>query len=151
NVAAMDAAQLRAAWPFGSLVDVRPEMMAVVPVPVARADALKGEATLTYARVAHGMTPSTLARAFQLAGERYPKTGRPDKPDAGALVAAYRQAGDRRAPARQLESLATAPRLDPAFTGSIGDVAGRARSAMRQWLAVGAQPAALATPAAALE
>jgi GH25 family lysozyme M1 (1,4-beta-N-acetylmuramidase) len=52
NVAAMSAAELRAAWPFGGLIDVPADYLASIPVPVARDDALKGDVEITYADIA---------------------------------------------------------------------------------------------------
>lgn len=51
NVAAMTAEELRKAWPFGGLIDVPAEMLVSVPVPVARAEGLKGEVRIAYAEV----------------------------------------------------------------------------------------------------
>ena len=52
NVAAMNAAELRQQWPFGGLIDVPVDSLETVPVPIARADGLKGDVTITYASVA---------------------------------------------------------------------------------------------------
>lgn len=52
NVAPMDAATLRARWPFGGLIDAQPDYLASIPLPLSRAAGLAGNVTLTYATVA---------------------------------------------------------------------------------------------------
>ncbi|TIP97852.1 MAG: muramidase, partial [Mesorhizobium sp.] len=52
NVAPMDAAALRAQWPFGGLIDAQPDYLASIPLPLSRAAGLAGNVTLTYATVA---------------------------------------------------------------------------------------------------
>lgn len=51
NVAPMSAEGLRAAWPFGHLLDVPVEMMASVPLPISRLAALAGPVELQFASV----------------------------------------------------------------------------------------------------
>lgn len=51
NVAPMNAAELRAAWPFGNLIDVPLDYLASVPVPVPREEGLKGPVEIAYAEV----------------------------------------------------------------------------------------------------
>lgn len=52
NVAPVDAATLRAQWPFGGLIDMQPNYLASIPVPLSREAALAGNVTITYATVA---------------------------------------------------------------------------------------------------
>jgi GH25 family lysozyme M1 (1,4-beta-N-acetylmuramidase) len=85
NVAAMTAAELRDAWPFGQLVDVPAEMIATVPVPLARRLALAGAAKLTYARVEAGEPLTIMAVAFRVAGNRYPPGKRSTGPRPAAV------------------------------------------------------------------
>jgi GH25 family lysozyme M1 (1,4-beta-N-acetylmuramidase) len=56
NVAPMDAAELRAQWAFGGLIDVPADYLASIPVPVSREAGLAGNVSITYASVA---TPPT--------------------------------------------------------------------------------------------
>lgn len=70
NVAPMDMAELRAKWPFGGLIDVPPDYLASVPVPVARADALKGNFAITYASVAAPPTLEELAAVLRTGWQR---------------------------------------------------------------------------------
>lgn len=83
NVASMTPEELRAAWPFGALVESSIDLIASVPVPVSRATALAGEVTIAYAPVEWPRAATVLAAAFAAAGERYPKEqgGSPPKPD----------------------------------------------------------------------
>lgn len=64
NVAAMSAVELRAAWPFGGLLDVPPDTLLSVPIPVSREDGLKGNVTIAYADVAPLPTPGELSAAL---------------------------------------------------------------------------------------
>ncbi|WP_413813591.1 glycoside hydrolase family 25 protein [Mesorhizobium sp. Root157] len=64
NVAPMTAAELRAQWPFGNLIDVPVDYLASVPVPIAREDGLKGKVEITYAAVATPPTFEELMVAF---------------------------------------------------------------------------------------
>ncbi|QPC94177.1 glycoside hydrolase family 25 protein [Mesorhizobium sp. INR15] len=70
NVAPMDAAALRQAWPFGGLIDVPADYLASIPVPVSRETGLKGNFTLTYASVA---TPPTFVEMAAVLGTRWGK------------------------------------------------------------------------------
>jgi GH25 family lysozyme M1 (1,4-beta-N-acetylmuramidase) len=72
NVSTMTVGQLRAAWPFGGLVDVPVERLASVPVPISRAEGLNGSVALTYVDVEFPNPIHALSVAFQAAGERYP-------------------------------------------------------------------------------
>ncbi len=72
NVASMNAEELRKAWPFGGLLDVPVEMIASVPVPVARQQALEGDVALSYAPVEKASAAVALASAFQVRGQHYP-------------------------------------------------------------------------------
>ncbi len=51
NVASMDADDLRAAWPFGGLVDSSVDLIASVPLPISRQAALTGNVALQFAEV----------------------------------------------------------------------------------------------------
>ncbi|TIX43791.1 MAG: muramidase, partial [Mesorhizobium sp.] len=51
SVAPMTATELRAQWPFGGLIDVQPDYLASIPVPLSREAGLAG-GTITYASVA---------------------------------------------------------------------------------------------------
>lgn len=51
NVAPMNAAALREAWPFGHLVDDSEELLASVPLPISREAGLKGEVRISYVSV----------------------------------------------------------------------------------------------------
>jgi GH25 family lysozyme M1 (1,4-beta-N-acetylmuramidase) len=72
NVASMSVEELRQAWPFGGLLDVPVEMIASVPVPVARQQALDGHVALSYAPVEQASAAVALASAFQVRGQHYP-------------------------------------------------------------------------------
>jgi GH25 family lysozyme M1 (1,4-beta-N-acetylmuramidase) len=72
NVASMSVEKLRQAWPFGGLLDVPVEMIASVPVPVARQQALDGDVALSYAPVEKASAAVALASAFQVRGQHYP-------------------------------------------------------------------------------
>ncbi|MER9232272.1 muramidase [Mesorhizobium sp. M0622] len=50
NVAPMNATELLAQWPFGGLIDVQPDYLASIPVPLSREAGLAGGA-ITYASV----------------------------------------------------------------------------------------------------
>ncbi|RUU31209.1 glycosyl hydrolase 25 family protein [Mesorhizobium sp. M6A.T.Ce.TU.016.01.1.1] len=63
NVAPMDAATLRAQWPFGGLIDVQPDYLASIPVPLSREAGLAGNA-ITYATVAAPPTFAEITAAF---------------------------------------------------------------------------------------
>lgn len=73
NVASMDAKELREAWPFGGLLDVPVEMIASVPVPIARTTGLAGNVTLAYAPVEQASALVALENAFQVRGQHYPE------------------------------------------------------------------------------
>ncbi|MBX3596936.1 MAG: muramidase [Rhizobiaceae bacterium] len=51
NVSTLAPDELREAWPFGGLVDQRIELVASVPVPFPREQALTGDVEITYAAV----------------------------------------------------------------------------------------------------
>jgi GH25 family lysozyme M1 (1,4-beta-N-acetylmuramidase) len=60
NVASMSAPELRAAWPFGGLVDKSADTVATVPVPVSRRTAVAGgDVTIQYAAVEQGDTQAS--------------------------------------------------------------------------------------------
>ena len=59
NVASMSAAELRTEWPFGGLVDKAADIVANVPVPVARRTAIEGgDVSVQYVAVEHGDAPA---------------------------------------------------------------------------------------------
>lgn len=64
NVAPMDAQSLRAAWPFGELLEAKDEFIAAVPIPIARDDGLKGDSRIRYASVAYPIRLDRLAEAL---------------------------------------------------------------------------------------
>ncbi len=72
NVASMNADALRKAWPFGGLLDVPAEMIASVPLPIARQAGLEGAVALSYAPVEKASAIQALAGAIHAGGERYP-------------------------------------------------------------------------------
>ncbi|MET0940729.1 MAG: GH25 family lysozyme [Mesorhizobium sp.] len=72
NVASMNADALRKAWPFGGLLDVPAEMIASVPLPIARRAGLEGAVALSYAPVEKASAIQALAGAIHAGGERYP-------------------------------------------------------------------------------
>ena len=123
NVAAMNAQELREAWPFGGLIDIPAEMLASVPVPVARAEGLKGEVRIAYAEVAH--LPS-FARLAAAAGEGWQRMRHGwAMAIAHANFGRYRHGMAEYALARlqvltrQLAEAEPAQELDPVSTGSI--------------------------------
>ena len=70
NVAPMDAAALRKAWPFGQLIETNDEFMANVPVPIAREHGLRGESRITYASVTYPVHLHGLADALRSSWNR---------------------------------------------------------------------------------
>lgn len=109
NVAAMNADELRAAWPFGGLVDQTIDVIASVPLPVDRQAALAGDVTIAFARVSHPVDMAMLLAAQRIAGNRYP---RPALEPASLVVASTTS-------------------LDFGFTGSVDGVARVARAAFK--------------------
>ena len=105
NVAAMTADALRAAWPFGGLVDRSYDTIASVPVPIGREVALAGTATLRFVAVQLARPASAFAwfqaRRQQQASDR-------------ALVSPDRNATP------EPELLASANLVDPIVTGATG-------------------------------
>jgi GH25 family lysozyme M1 (1,4-beta-N-acetylmuramidase) len=63
NVAPMDAATLRAQWPFGGLIDAQPDYLASIPVPLSREAGLAGNA-ITYATVVASPTFTEMIAMF---------------------------------------------------------------------------------------
>ncbi|QPC86993.1 muramidase [Mesorhizobium sp. NBSH29] len=72
NVAAVSVEALRTAWPYGNLIDVQPDRMASVPVPLTRAEADAGHLPLAYAPVEKARAAVALANAFEVGGNQYP-------------------------------------------------------------------------------
>ncbi|CCV12354.1 Glycoside hydrolase family 25 [Mesorhizobium sp. STM 4661] len=70
NVAPVDAATLRAQWPFGGLIDMQPDYLASIPLPLSREAALAGNVTITYATVA---TPPTFDEMVSVFSARWAK------------------------------------------------------------------------------
>jgi GH25 family lysozyme M1 (1,4-beta-N-acetylmuramidase) len=70
NVASMSAEELRAAWPFGGLVDAPSALVASVPLPLSRADALAGDVVLRYAKVEIGAEAPAFASLFSASGKK---------------------------------------------------------------------------------
>ncbi len=119
NVAAMSAEELRAAWPFGGLVDVPPDFLASVPIPVSREHALRGEVTIAYADVTPPPTleeiTAALAKSWRsfVAAFRLPEPG--DNPyREGMAEFAYARAEARRA----MQMAQAEPAIDPVATGA---------------------------------
>lgn len=123
NVAAVGVEALRAAWPYGGVLDVRPEMMASVPVPVTRAEAIEGAMPLAYASVKPASAIEALANAFEIAGNMYPRAaagqGRSlfQAVDAYRAIAAY--AKNAAGKALSWTRLALAHIIDPATTSAV--------------------------------
>jgi len=72
NVAAMDADALRKAWPLKALADRKQELIASVPVPLSREDALAGKEDIAWAMVDPSSDVKLLAAAYSALGDRYP-------------------------------------------------------------------------------
>jgi GH25 family lysozyme M1 (1,4-beta-N-acetylmuramidase) len=72
NVAAMDADALRKAWPLDALAEAPQEMLASVPVPTSRRDALAGKDEIVWAPVDPRSDISLLAAHYAAAGNRHP-------------------------------------------------------------------------------
>lgn len=123
NVASMTPEELRAAWPFGGLVESSIDLIASVPVPVSRATALAGEVTIAYAPVEWPRAATVLAAAYGAAGERYPKT----HPPAGQAIADRAIALLFSAAAHLLAFAESSPGIDPITTASIPGRGGRVR------------------------
>ncbi|TGQ34312.1 glycosyl hydrolase 25 family protein [Mesorhizobium sp. M00.F.Ca.ET.216.01.1.1] len=68
NVAPMNATELREQWSFGGLIDVPPDYLASIPVPVSREAGLAGNVTITYASVA---TPPTFGEMVAVLSARW--------------------------------------------------------------------------------
>jgi hypothetical protein len=69
-VAPMDAAELRAQWAFGALIDVPADYLASIPVPISREAGLAGNVSITYASVA---TPPTFDEMVAVFSARWGK------------------------------------------------------------------------------
>jgi GH25 family lysozyme M1 (1,4-beta-N-acetylmuramidase) len=118
NVAAMDADALRKAWPLDALADVKQEVIASVPVPLPRQDALDGRKELVWATVDPASDVKLLAAAYSAIGNRYPLR------NPSSFTAVRHMAETRRVYLASLESppvaLADAPPpgIDPATTAA---------------------------------
>ncbi len=77
NVAPMSAAALRTVWPLGNLADRTQDLLASVPVPQPRQDALSGDAADVWAMVDPQSDIKILAAAYSQAGNRYPGRSAP--------------------------------------------------------------------------
>ncbi len=123
NVAPMDAIELRAAWPFGGLVDVPADYLASVPIPVAREKALKGEVTIAYADVAPppdlDEIVATLGKSWKsfVAGFRLPVATAENPYREGMAEHTIAKAEERR---NALVATASPPDVDTIVTGSTG-------------------------------
>jgi GH25 family lysozyme M1 (1,4-beta-N-acetylmuramidase) len=121
NVVPMSAEDLRQQWPFGGLVDAPAEMLASVPLPISREEALKGNVSLTYVAVAPTPTFGELVAALR---QRW-STFRSDWTMAVAQLPAQAMielaAAKLEGPPPELV-LASSPEpdIDPVATGSIG-------------------------------
>ncbi len=72
NVASMSAEELREAWPFGGLIDKSVDMIATVPLPISRKEALLGDVVLQYAEVEEPVRPAAFLSMFPDAGQAGP-------------------------------------------------------------------------------
>jgi len=72
NVASMSDDELRAEWPFGSLIDKSVDLIATVPLPISRKDALLGDVIMQYAEVDPSFEPPAFASMFPGAGHGLP-------------------------------------------------------------------------------
>jgi GH25 family lysozyme M1 (1,4-beta-N-acetylmuramidase) len=123
NVAAMSGEELRAAWPFGKLVDAPADYLASVPVPVARERALKGDVTIAYADVAPPPDPGEIVAALGktwkafVAGFRVPTEIAENPYREGMAEYAVAKLEQRRA---MLVAEAPSPGIDPIVTGTAG-------------------------------
>ena len=125
NVAPMSAAELRAQWPFGGLIDVPADYLASVPVPVPREAALKGDFAITYATVA---TPPTFEELVAALGAHWVtfKTGfrmpAAQRPSYG--IADYVASARKEKAATLVSETAPIAGVDPVSTGSVRAGAG---------------------------
>jgi hypothetical protein len=123
NVAAMSGEELRAAWPFGALVDAPADYLASVPVPVARERALMGNVTVTYADVAPPPDFGELVAAFGKgwrtfsAGFHLPVETAENPYREGMAEYAAAKAEEEKA---ALVAEASSPGIDPVVTGTVG-------------------------------
>ena len=115
NVTTMNAGELRAAWPFGRLVDVRVDMVASVPVPVERMTALGGQVATALApdKLEPG-SAAALAHAFLQAGNRYPAA--PAKPKAALIASTEQPVMDAET---EPEAFRGSASVDPVTTASV--------------------------------
>ncbi|WP_378943939.1 glycoside hydrolase family 25 protein [Mesorhizobium sp. ANAO-SY3R2] len=124
NVAPMDAAALRKAWPFGQLIETNVEFMTNVPVPIAREHGLRGESRITYASVAYPVHLHGLADALKSSWNRAvlgalpPITARANRYTDGMAEYAAARLDERLRNERQRAD--GRAELDPFSTGSIG-------------------------------
>ncbi len=72
NVASMDADALRQAWPFGGLLDVSAELMASVPLPIAREAGLAGNVTLSFAPIEKNSAAAALEAVLHPGAQPHP-------------------------------------------------------------------------------
>lgn len=127
NVAAVNAEQLRGQWPYGGLLDVTPDLLATIPVPLTRDEAMAGRAPLAYAPVEPASAVVALANAFEVAGNRYPMRNAISSRPGNSLSDAYRQAASHAEHTitfiRGWASVALAriasPTVDPISTGAV--------------------------------
>jgi GH25 family lysozyme M1 (1,4-beta-N-acetylmuramidase) len=134
NVAAMNVEELRAAWPFGALVDVPADYLASVPIPVARERALKGDVTVAYADVAPppdlDELTAAIARGWSsfVGGFRMPAQVAENPYRNGMAEYAAAKAGERK---DALVAETASPGIDPIVTGSAGPSASKAEKVSR--------------------
>lgn len=120
NVAPMNVAELREQWPFGGLIDAPVEMLASVPVPIARDEALKGNVSLTYASVAQapGYAEMLAGLAQGWNGMRNGFLMAMAQARSHAMVQ-YASAKLQGPPPELVLAAASEPGIDPVRTGSI--------------------------------
>lgn len=121
NVAAMDADALRKAWPLDALVDRKEELIANVPVPLAREEALSGAQRVVWAAVDPTSDVKLLAAAYAKAGKRYGDGGPPaEAPAAGRAETLLAYLGSLGRSALAYAGLdVSSPGIDPITTATI--------------------------------
>lgn len=121
NVAAMDAAALRKAWPLDALADRKQELIANVPLPLPREKALSGGKPVVWATVDPTSDVKLLAAAYAEAGDRYPAggppAGNPARRWAEALLASLGSVGESVLSYAGLD--ASSPGVDPLTIAAI--------------------------------
>jgi GH25 family lysozyme M1 (1,4-beta-N-acetylmuramidase) len=123
NVAPTDAATLRTQWPFGGLIDVPPDYLASIPLPVSREAGLAGNVTITYASVAAPPTLEDMVTALGTRWSRFRDGFRmpvvktvPRRPSFGIVQYVAWKRTERRSPAQLDAAFAVSDPLSTAST-----------------------------------